>query len=72
VTRAEILHAIRHEMTVHLADAVIRRTDAGSAGHPGAEAVQAAASVMAAELGWTDTRVRGEIDAVDRFYRIPD
>jgi glycerol-3-phosphate dehydrogenase len=58
-------------MAVHLADALIRRTDAGSAGHPGGDAVRAAAEVMAAELGWDARRVREEIDAVDRFYRIP-
>ena len=72
VTRAEIAHAARHETAVHLADAVIRRTDAGSAGHPGRDAVRAAADVMAEELGWGRSRVDEEIDEVDRFYRIPD
>lgn len=72
ITRAEIAHAARHEMAVHLADAVIRRTDAGSAGHPGRDAVRAAADVMAAELGWSRSRTEEEIDEVDRFYQIPD
>jgi glycerol-3-phosphate dehydrogenase len=70
VTRAEIVHAVRREMAVHLTDALIRRTDAGSAGHPGAEAVRAAAEVMAVEVGWDTERTRDEMDAVERFYRI--
>ena len=72
VTRAEIAYAVRWEMAVHLADAVIRRTDAGSAGHPGGEAVAAAAAVMAAECRWSEARVAEEIAAVGRFYHIPD
>ena len=72
MTAAEIAHAARHEMAVRLADAVIRRTDAGSAGHPGDEAVRAAATVMAAELGWSDAQTADEIAEVDRFYEMPD
>lgn len=71
VTRAEILHAARHEMAVHLSDAVIRRTDAGSAGHPGPDALRSAAEVMAAELRWDASRTQAEIDAADRFYDVP-
>jgi len=70
VTAAEIVHAARHEMAAHLADAVIRRTDAGSAGHPGAAAVRAAAAVMAAEHGWSAARTADEIADVDRFYEV--
>jgi glycerol-3-phosphate dehydrogenase len=72
VTGAEIAYAARHEMAVHLTDAVIRRTDAGSAGHPGADAVRAAAAVMGAEHGWSAERAAEEIAAVDRFYHIAD
>jgi glycerol-3-phosphate dehydrogenase len=72
VTGAEIAYAARREMAVRLADAVVRRTDAGSAGHPGADAVRAAAAVMTAEHGWSTTRAAEEIAAVDRFYHIPD
>lgn len=71
VTRAEILHAIRHEMARRLADVVIRRTDLGSAGHPGREAVRAAGDMMAVEFGWTQARLQEELDEVDRFYRLP-
>ena len=58
VTAAEIVYAARHEMALTLADALIRRTEAGSAGHPGADAVEAAAALMAAEHGWDEQRRR--------------
>jgi glycerol-3-phosphate dehydrogenase len=70
VTGAEVVYAARHEMAVTLADALIRRTEAGSAGHPGADAVEAAATLMAAEHGWEEARRRDEIASVDNFYRL--
>ena len=72
VMRAEILHAIREEMAVKLSDAVLRRTEAGSAGHPGPEALAAAARVMAPELGWDDARIRREIEEAEQVYRIEE
>jgi glycerol-3-phosphate dehydrogenase len=68
ITAAEIVYAARHEMALTLADALIRRTEAGSAGHPGDDAVQAAATLMAAEHGWDEGRRREEIGAVHNFY----
>ena len=70
VTRVEIRHAVRREMAVKLSDAVLRRTEAGSAGHPGVDALREAAGVMAAELTWSDARVQAEIDETDRLYAI--
>ena len=72
ITAAEIVYAARHEMALTLADALIRRTEAGSAGHPGADAVEAAATLMAAEHGWDDARRRAEIASVDSFYTLAD
>lgn len=72
VTSAEIRHAVRHEMAVTLSDAVLRRTEAGSAGHPGADAVNVAADVVRDELGWTDERRRDEIARLERVYWIAD
>ena len=54
-----------------LADALIRRTEAGSAGHPGDDAVERAAEVMAGELGWDDRRRKTEIDDAQAFYKLP-
>ena len=51
------IYTIREEMACTLADIVIRRTQIGSAGHPGAAIIEAIAAVAAEELGWdTDRR----------------
>ena len=71
VTGAEIVYATRHELAVTLGDALIRRTEAGSAGHPGAEAIRRAAALMAAANAWDDARTTREIEAVEAFYRLP-
>lgn len=65
VTRAEILHAVRREMALTLADVALRRTDLAAGGHPGDEAVRAAAAIMAAELNWDDRRVEAEVAALE-------
>ncbi len=71
VIGAEILYAAKHEMALTLADAVIRRTEAGAAGHPGSDAVERAAAIMAHAHGWDPTRTRNEIDEVENFYKLP-
>ncbi len=68
VTGAEIRHAARQEAAVTLADALLRRTDAGTAGHPGRDAIAAAAQVMASELGWDVERTTAEMRRVDELY----
>jgi glycerol-3-phosphate dehydrogenase len=70
VLGAEIAFAVREEMAVHLTDALLRRTDAGSAGHPGADALENAARMMGGMLGWSDDRRREEIAAIERVYTI--
>jgi len=72
VSGAEIVYAARHEMAMTLADALIRRTEAGSAGHPGADAVTRAATLMAGVHGWTPEQLAREMAAVDAFYALPD
>jgi glycerol-3-phosphate dehydrogenase len=68
--KAEIVHVIRHEMALRLSDIVVRRTGLGSAGAPPAEAVQVAAQIAAAELGWDDARTAAEVADVQRFYDV--
>lgn len=68
VTAGEIRHAVREEMAVRLSDAVLRRTEAGSGGHPGDDALLAAADVMAEELGWSRERVNEEIAEVKQTF----
>ena len=70
VTGAEVVDAVRHEFAVHLGDVLLRRTEAGTAGHPGVQVVTNAAHAMARELGWDAPRVSREITAFDRFYEI--
>ena len=57
-------------MAVRLVDAVLRRTEAGSAGHPGRHALEAAARVMGAELGWTADRCTQEVETAEQVYRL--
>ena len=63
--------AVRDEMAVTLADAVLRRLDLGTAGPPPPRQLDTVARVMAAELGWDDQRERCERAALARFYAGP-
>ena len=71
VIGAEILYAARREMALKLGDALIRRTEAGAAGHPGTDAVERAAAIMAQAYGWSDGRTRDEVAEIEAFYRLP-
>jgi glycerol-3-phosphate dehydrogenase len=64
----EILDAVRNEMVVTLADAVVRRTPLGAAGFPGDAALSEAAAIVGAELGWSPERTQQEIRDVRNFY----
>jgi len=68
---AEIAYAVRHEMALTLADAILRRTEAGAAGAPSRAALERAAAIMGAELGWSATRIAAEIAACNRIYEVP-
>lgn len=70
VIAAEIAHAVREEMAVTLADVVMRRTDLGSQGHPGAPALDAAADLMARERKWTPDQRARERAAVEAIFRL--
>ena len=61
ILKAEILHGIREEMAQKLSDIVLRRTELGTAGHPGDEALRFCADVMGAELGWDPSRRQQEL-----------
>lgn len=68
VVGAELIWAARDEMAVTLADAVIRRTPLGALGYPGDAAVERAAALVGAELGWSEEQRRRETEAVRAFY----
>jgi glycerol-3-phosphate dehydrogenase len=62
VLRAEVVHALRHEMALTLSDVALRRTDLASGGSPGDAALEECASVAAAEMGWSEAQRRSELD----------
>ncbi len=63
VMAAQARYAVDHEMAVHLADVIFRRTEAGSAAPPDDAVLAVCAAAMAAKLGWSETRTDQEIDA---------
>jgi glycerol-3-phosphate dehydrogenase len=61
---AQVRAAVRDEMALHLADAVLRRLDLGTAGPPPPDALAAVAAAMAAERGWSDEQRQAEMRAL--------
>jgi glycerol-3-phosphate dehydrogenase len=68
--KGEIVYTIRREMAVRLTDIIVRRTELGSAGRPPDVAIQTAARIAEAELGWDDGQTAQEIADVGRFYHL--
>lgn len=68
VIGAQLVWAVRHELAVTLADAVLRRTPLGALGDPGDQAAARAAAIVAAELGWSEERRQREIADLRAFY----
>ena len=57
------------EMALHLADAVLRRLDLGTAGRPCPEDVERVSAVMAGELGWDAARLQAEDSRLAAAYQ---
>ena len=70
VIRAEVVHAVREEMALHLTDVLLRRTDLGTLGNPGELAIRECADLMAMELGWTPERTGKEIQEAQSIYTL--
>lgn len=68
VTAAEIVHAVRNEAARTLADAVLRRTDLGSAGNPGRPALKTCADLVGEQLGWSAERRKKEVEDLEKLY----
>jgi glycerol-3-phosphate dehydrogenase len=68
VLAAEVAHAAREEMAQRLADVVFRRTELGTAGHPGQPALAAAETILRRELGWNARRATEEREATERYF----
>ena len=71
ISFAEVEFAVREEMACTLADVILRRTEAGTAAHPGDEALDAASRHMAGLLGWDAERITAEVRAVRSRYGWP-
>jgi glycerol-3-phosphate dehydrogenase len=68
VTLAEVAYAVRNEMTQTLCDVVFRRTELGTAGHPGETTLAEVAAYMQKARGWSEQRVQQERRAVDQQF----
>jgi glycerol-3-phosphate dehydrogenase len=68
MSRVDLVDAVRNEMVVTLADAVLRRTPLGAVECPSELELTGAATVVGGQLGWSPERMRQEIAAVRRFY----
>lgn len=68
VIGAQVIHAVRHEMALHLEDVVFRRTGLGTLGHPGVPAITQAAELMRRELGWDEAQHAREIAETVRQF----
>ena len=69
VLASEVRHAMREEMALDLASVVLRRTELGTAGHPGRATLEACAAIVQSELGWSDDRTASELESLESFYR---
>ena len=68
VFEAEIVHAVRQEAAVRLADVLLRRTDIGTGKEPSGATVDHAARLMAAELGWSEAQTQDEIKSLGSMF----
>lgn len=66
--KAQARFAVREEMAQSLTDVVFRRTELGSAGHPGDKVLEICASEIGNELGWDPQKIHEELqDTQKRF-----
>ncbi len=68
VLKAEVLHGVREEMAQKLSDVVFRRTELGSAGHPGNETLKICAEIMGTQLSWSPAKIQQELQEVERVF----
>jgi glycerol-3-phosphate dehydrogenase len=66
---AQVVYAVQNEMAVKLSDVIFRRTELGTAGHPGEGVVEFCAGIMGELLGWNESRIRQEIDEVGKAFQ---
>jgi len=69
VLEAEVVHAIRREQALDLPSVVLRRTELGSAGHPGRNCLEKVAGILARELGWSESKTSSEVNGLEAIYK---
>ena len=69
VLTAEVRYSLQNTMPHNLSDVIFRRTELGTVGHPGHEAIQHCAQVMSEELNWSPQRRKLEIDQVKQVFK---
>jgi glycerol-3-phosphate dehydrogenase len=67
---AMTVYGIRKEMALKLSDIVCRRTELGSAGHPGKHILQYCAEAMRREMKWSLSKMKQELEEVDAIYPV--
>ena len=65
---AQIRYTVNHEMAQKLGDVIFRRSELGSAGHPGDVYIEVAAEVMGREMGWSQSRIEEELAEVRNAF----
>ena len=65
---AEVRFAVDEEMAVTLSDVVFRRTGLGTLGDPGVECLRRCAEIMGACLGWSEARMRDEVQRTQTLF----
>ena len=68
VTHAQAIYAVREEMAQRMSDVVLRRTDLGTDGHPGAAALDEMQALLQRELNWPEARVRLERELLEKHF----
>lgn len=68
---AQVAVAARHESARTLTDVLLRRTGVGTLGLPADDVLQACADVLAAELGWDDSRHDAEVEQAVTALSLP-
>ncbi len=70
LTVGAVRFALEEEQARSLADVLLRRTGAATAGHPGAALVAAVADLLARELGWSPAERQAQIEAFEADFRL--
>ena len=66
---AAVRFHIERERAAHLEDVLLRRSGVASTGHPGVRRVERAGRYMAERLGWSEGRLREELEAFHEHPR---